>query len=120
MSSEDHLQPSLIRQGFQDMTDSGKLTLSVSFVEESIGGKRLESNVTWTPTFRKQQLVRKGLSVVIRTKIQCDKKVFLVESDSSKKRNLLLVGGHVDNVVDLCGESNVDSKCQCLGNRASY
>jgi hypothetical protein len=39
-----------------------QLTLSVSFVEESIGGGRLTSNVTLTPTFRKQQLSRKGLS----------------------------------------------------------
>ncbi len=39
-----------------------QLTLSVSPVEESIGGGRFSSNVTWTPTFRKQQLSRKGLS----------------------------------------------------------
>jgi hypothetical protein len=38
------------------------LTPSVSFEEESIGGGRLSSNVTWIPVFRKQQLERKGLS----------------------------------------------------------
>ncbi len=39
-----------------------QLTPSVSFVEESIGEGRFTSNVTGTPTFRKQQLTRKGLS----------------------------------------------------------
>ena len=39
-----------------------QLTLSVSFVEESIGGGWFTSKVTWTPTFRKEQLARKGLS----------------------------------------------------------
>jgi hypothetical protein len=39
-----------------------QLTQSVSFVEESIGGGWFTSNVTWTPTFRKQQRTRKGLS----------------------------------------------------------
>ena len=42
--------------------------------------------------------------------MECDKKSFLVETDTSKKRNLMLVGGHVDNTVDLCGEGNVDAK----------
>ena len=32
-----------------------------------------------------------------------------------KKRNLMVVGGHADNAVDLCGEDNVDGKRQCLG-----
>ncbi len=31
---------------------------------------------------------------VIRTKMQCDKKTLLVDVDTSKKRNLLLVGGN--------------------------
>ncbi len=83
-----------------------QLTLSVSFVEESIGGGRLTSNVTWTPTFRKLQLSRKGLSqcvqnhnqhrvtriepvfltvqVTIRVKMQCNKKVFLPETGKTK------------------------------------
>jgi hypothetical protein len=39
-----------------------QLTLSVSLVEKCIGGGWLTSNVTWTPTFRKQQLTRKGVS----------------------------------------------------------
>ena len=58
--------------------------------------------------------------------MQCDKKTLLAEADASKKRNLMVVGGHADNAVDLCGEDNADgqrqcpddkadSKCQCLG-----
>jgi hypothetical protein len=35
--------------------------------------------------------------------------------DTSKKRKLMVVGGHADNVVDLCGEDNDDAKRQCLG-----
>ncbi len=27
----------------------------------------------------------------------------------------MAVGGHTDNVVDLCGEDNADAKRQCLG-----
>ena len=27
----------------------------------------------------------------------------------------MLVGGHTDNVVDLCGEGNADAKRPCLG-----
>ena len=27
----------------------------------------------------------------------------------------MLVGGHEDNAVDLCGEDNADAKRQCLG-----
>ena len=48
-------------------------------------------------------------------KMQCDKKSFLVEADTSKKRNLMLVEGHAENDVDLCGDDNADAKCQCLG-----
>jgi hypothetical protein len=51
----------------------------------------------------------------IRAKMQCDKKSLLASADASKKRNLMVVGGHVDNDVDLRGEDNVDSKRQCLG-----
>jgi hypothetical protein len=47
--------------------------------------------------------------------MQCDKKSFLVEADTSKKRNLMLVEGHAENDVDLCGDDNADAKCQCLG-----
>ena len=38
-----------------------------------------------------------------RDKMQCDQKTLLAEADASKKRNLILVGGYVDNTVDLCG-----------------
>ena len=44
----------------------------------------------------------------IRAKMQCDKKSLLTSADSPKKRNLMVVGGHEDNPVDLCGE---DSAC---------
>jgi hypothetical protein len=46
--------------------------------------------------------------------MKCDKKSLMEEGDTSKKRNLILVGGHVDKTVDLCGEVNVDTKFQCL------
>ena len=100
-----------------------QLTLSVSFVEKCIGGGRFTSNVTWTPTFRKQQLATKGLSQRVQThnqhresrrepvflgvqsaicdKMQCDKKSLLASSDESNKRNLMSVGGHTDHAVDL-------------------
>ena len=38
----------------------------------------------------------------------------LAAADASKKRNLMVVGGHADNAVDLCGEDNADAKRQCL------
>jgi hypothetical protein len=56
-----------------------------------------------------------AVQVAIRVKMQCDKKSFLAVVDASKKRNLMVVGGHADNAVDLCGEDNADSKRQCLG-----
>jgi hypothetical protein len=56
-----------------------------------------------------------AVQVAIRVKMQCDKKSLLVAADPSKKRNLMVVGGHSDNAVDLCGEDNADSKRQCLG-----
>jgi hypothetical protein len=46
--------------------------------------------------------------------MQCDKKSLLEAVDASKKRNLMVVGGYADNVVDLCGEDNADAKRQCL------
>jgi hypothetical protein len=55
------------------------------------------------------------VQTTILDKMQCDKKSFLAAEDASKKRNLMVVGGHADNVVDLCGEDNVDAKRQCLG-----
>ena len=55
---------------------------------------------------------------VIRAKMQCDKKSLLAAADASKQRNLMVVGGHSDNVVDLCGEDNVDAERQCLGDNA--
>ena len=50
------------------------------------------------------------VQAAIRAKMQCDKKTLFAEADASKKRNLMLVGGHVGNVVDLCGEGNADTK----------
>jgi len=109
MSSEEHLHPSLTRQGLQDMTDSDNLPwVSLLWQKVSVGGGiRRTSNVTWTPTFRKQQLARKGVSQrvqnhnqhrvtriepvflavqsAIRAKMKCDKKSLLVEADASKK-----------------------------------
>jgi hypothetical protein len=99
-------------------------------VEKCIGGRRITSNVTWTPTFRNQQLTGKGLShrvqnhnqhhvshlqAAIRDKMQCDKKSFLEAVDALQKLNLMAVGGYTDNVVDLCGEDNTDVKRQYLG-----
>ena len=49
-----------------------------------------------------------AVQAAIRAKMQCDKKSFLTSVDASKKRNLMAVGGHTDNAVDLCGE---DSAC---------
>jgi hypothetical protein len=40
--------------------------------------------------------------------MQCDKKSLLAEEDASKKRNLMAVGEHPDNPVDLCAEDNTD------------
>jgi hypothetical protein len=54
------------------------------------------------------------VQVVIRDKMQCDKKSLLVTADASKKRNLMVVGGHPDNTVDLCGEDSTDVNHQCL------
>ena len=51
----------------------------------------------------------------IRAKMQCDKKTLCAEVDASKKRNLMLVGGHADNDVDLCGVGNADAKRPYLG-----
>ena len=55
-----------------------------------------------------------AVQAVIRAKMQCDKKTLLADADASKKRNLLLVGGHADNTVELCGEGNADAKRPCL------
>ncbi len=51
-----------------------------------------------------------SVQVAIRAKMKCDKKTWLAEADASKKR-LMLVGGYVDNAVDLCGEDKGDAKC---------
>jgi hypothetical protein len=45
-----------------------------------------------------------------------DKKTLLQEADASAKHNLMSVGGHADNPVDLVQAGNVDVKRQCLGN----
>jgi hypothetical protein len=54
-------------------------------------------------------------AAAIRDKMQCDKKSLFTAADTSKKRNLMEVGGHEDTPVDLCGEDNADAKRQCLG-----
>jgi hypothetical protein len=46
--------------------------------------------------------------------MQCDKKSLLAAADASNKRNLMAVGGHADNAVELCGEDSADGKRQCL------
>ncbi len=56
-----------------------------------------------------------AVQAAIRAKMQCDKKSLLAAADESKKRNLMVVGGHADNAVDLCGEDNADAKRQYLG-----
>ena len=56
-----------------------------------------------------------AVQAAIRAKIQCDKKSLLAAADTSKQHNLMVVGGHSDNAVDLCGEDNADAKRQCLG-----
>ncbi len=56
-----------------------------------------------------------AVQTAIRAKMQCDKKSLLAAADASKKRNLMVVGGHADNAVGLCGEDNTDAKRQCLG-----
>ncbi len=102
-----------------------------------IGGGRITSNVTWTPTFRKQQLGRKGVSQRVQNhnrhrvvriepvfwqyKLHYESRCNVIRSpclqqrDASNKRNLMAVGGHADNFVDLCGEDSADGKRQCLG-----
>ena len=56
-----------------------------------------------------------AVQTAIRAKMQCDEKCLLAAADASKKRNLMAVGGHADNAVDLCAEDNADAKRQCLG-----
>ena len=53
-----------------------------------------------------------AVQAAIRAKMQCDKKSLLAAADASNKRNLMGVGGHADNFVDLCGEDSADGKCQ--------
>ena len=136
LSSEEHLHRSLTRQGLQDMTDSGNLPSvclcgkmyrwGAAYVE-----CHMDPNISKTTTGKERVVAActksqstscvpnrtRFLSVqaAIRVKIQCDKKTLLVEADTSKKRNLTLVGGYADNFVDLCGEGNADSKRPCLG-----
>jgi hypothetical protein len=56
-----------------------------------------------------------AVQTAIRAKVQFDKKSLFPPTDESKQRNLMVVGGHSDNAVDLCGEDNADVKRQCLG-----
>jgi hypothetical protein len=80
---------------------------------KSIGGGRFSSNVTWTPTFRNQQLTRKGLSQRVQNHNQHD--VVRIEPVF-----LMLVGGHEDNVADLCGEVNVDTYINIFCDKSIY
>ena len=52
--------------------------------------------------------VQATIHVKMQCDSKCDKKSLLAAADASKKRNLMAVGGHEDNPVDLCGE---DSAC---------
>jgi hypothetical protein len=79
--------------------------------KERVVGACAESQSTSRDPNRTRFLVQ----AAIRDKMQCDKKSFLATADASKKRNLMVVGGHADNAVDLCGEDNADTKRQCLG-----
>jgi hypothetical protein len=131
--------PSPVTKGASKLGGHRQLTLSVSFVEKSIVTYRWgkgEVECHMDPTITKastdnerlvtvcaeSQSTSRGpnrtrfltVQVVIRAKMQCDKKTFLVDADASKKRNLLLVGGHVDNPVEVCGEDNADVKRPCL------
>ena len=134
MSSEEHLHPSLTRQGLQDMTDSGNLPSvccgkmyrwGAAYVEchmdpniskattgkEMVVAVRAESQSTSRGPNRTRFL---AVQAAIRAKMQCDKKSLLAAADASKQRNLMVVGGHADNAVDLCGEDNTDAKPQVL------
>ena len=56
-----------------------------------------------------------AVQTTIHVKMQCDKKSLLASVDASNKRNLMVVGGHTDHAVDLCGEDSADGNRQCLG-----
>ena len=55
------------------------------------------------------------METTIRVEILYDKKTLVPEEVVSRKRYLMLVGGYVDNTVDLCGQDNIDGKRPCLG-----
>ena len=80
---------------------------------------RITRNIVCPDSWNRTRFL--AVQTTIRVKMLCDKETLIVEetlvveTDTSKKRNLMLVGGHSDNVVDLCGEGNVDTKRQCLG-----
>ena len=67
---------------------------------------RITINIAWSRGPNRTRFL--AVQAAIRAKMQCDKKSLLVAADASKKRNLMAVGGHADNAVDLCGE---DSSC---------
>ena len=88
-----------------------------TITKASTGKERLVSACAESQSTSRDPNRTRFLSVqaVIRAKMQCDKKCLLAAADASKKRNLMVVGGHTDNAVDLCGEDNADAKWQCLG-----
>jgi hypothetical protein len=98
----------LTRQGLQDMTNISKATT----IKERVVAACAESQSTSRGPNRTRFL---AVQTVILDKMQCDKKSLFGAADASKKRNLMTVGGHSDNVVDLCGQDNADLKRQCLG-----
>jgi hypothetical protein len=96
-------------------------------VEKCIGGGRpkpgnvechMDPNISKVTTDRERVVSvcaeSQSKTGSIRT-TRCDKKSLLTGEDVFKKHNLMVVGGHTDNAVDLCAEDNADSKRQYLG-----
>ncbi len=105
-SSEEHLQGEV------------ECHMDPTITKASTGNERLvaacaESQSTSRDPNRTRFLT---VQVVIRAKMQCDKKTLLADADASKKRNLLLVGGYTDNPVEECGEGNADEKLKYIRN----
>ena len=63
-------------------------------VKERVVAARAESQSTSRVPNRTRFL---AVQTAIRAKMQCDKKSLLVAADASKKRNLMVVGGHAEN-----------------------
>ena len=88
-----------------------------TITKASTGNERLVASCTESQSTSRGPNRTRFLSVqaAIRAKMQYDEKCLLAAADASKKRNLLLVGGHADNTVEVCGEGNADAKRPCLG-----